>query len=35
VTGRTLFGLNQFGFQFCNPCLERGDCLDDRLVTSR
>ena len=31
VTSRTLFGLGQF----CDPCLERGDCLGDRLVASR
>jgi hypothetical protein len=35
VTSRTLFGLGQFGFQFCDPRLECGDCFGDRLVTSR
>ena len=35
VTSRTLFGLGQFGFQFGDPCLECGDRLGDRLVTSR
>jgi hypothetical protein len=34
VTSRTLFGLGQFGFQFGDPCLECGDRLGDRLVTS-